>query len=786
MSSLVKRATRKVYRIFHRKIKSCKPVMRVGIIGCGTISQTHLQGFESTRDSKVVAVSDLSAEPLARMLDDYRYLRGYISYQQMLEDVKPDIVSICTWPQSHAAIGLDCARAGVRGILCEKPLALQKGEIENMLQVCQRSSTKLGCGHQYRFHPVFVAARDALASGRIGKIVHVEGVIRGSLANNGPHLIDTVRFLLNDPRVHAVESVCNRIEPLEERGLPCEATASSSIFFDGDITCHVETGSADPKAFQILVKGSTGELVVTPRTLHINGKAEKLSGDFDAQCRAVQFGKFTRWVSGKDRSYLASGTVGAESAEIVLACYESIRTGNAVQLPLDNLGNVVADAFPDWMPPDTAPGATVQHPIYRAKNLALAGGERRVPKWYSEQPTMGMAELKNLAYVIQSKRLNRIGGQMVPALEERSVEVYGGLRAVSSTSGTSAIHVALGALELEPGDEVITTPLTDMGSVIPILACCAVPVFADVDSMTGILTAETIAAQITPKTRAVILVHLFGRPAEITPIAEMLEARGIALIEDCAQAHLAEYRGKNVGTIGDFGCFSLQQSKQITCGDGGITLINRPEYIEKAALFIDKGWKRGQGKTGHLRLGMNYRMTELQAAVALAQLDRLPILISKRRKSADDLYERLSRLPGIELPPCDSNIRSSWWKFLFRIGDSRVDAGEFYRAARVEGIRMSKQYLSRPLFEEPVISGPCTFGASGFPFTISDSYTTPRIEDFPGFRAFNERWLQLNWSSHVTSYHVDCIARAVGDVLEELRRPAQNREIRPMETINAL
>src|SRR5262249_50707660 len=154
---------------------------------------------------------------------------------------------------------------------------------------------------------------------------------------------------------------------------------------------------------------------------------------------------------------------------------------------------------------------------------------------------------------------NAVDGRAVAALEQQFADCYGSRSAVASTSGTAAIHVALATLNPEPCSEIITTPVTDMGTVIPILACNCVPVFADIDPVTGNLTAESIAAKITARTAAVILVHLFGRPAEIGPIAELLRDRGIALIEDCSQAHYAAYAGRMVGTFGDFGCFSLQQ-----------------------------------------------------------------------------------------------------------------------------------------------------------------------------------------------------------------------------------
>ena len=245
-------------------------------------------------------------------------------------------------------------------------------------------------------------------------------------------------------------------------------------------------------------------------------------------------------------------------------------------------------------------------------------------RWFSPKPNIGAAELAGLARVIHSRYLNSVDGREVPALEREFAAAYG-------SPGRRRIHVRHGVdprgtrrHQPDPCDEIVTTPLTDMGSVIPILACNCIPVFADVDPRTGNLTAETIASKLTQRTRAVVLVHLFGRPADLAPIRDLLDRHGIALIEDCSQAHFAEYAGKKVGTWGDLGCFSLQQSKQMTCGDGGITLVNRDDLAGRARLFVDKGWDRAGGIRAYPFLGMNYRMTELQAAVALAQLRKLP------------------------------------------------------------------------------------------------------------------------------------------------------------------
>jgi dTDP-4-amino-4,6-dideoxygalactose transaminase len=482
--------------------------------------------------------------------------------------------------------------------------------------------------------------------------------------------------------------------------------------------------------------------------------------------RQRQFREFVAWVKGRRGEYAAEFEQGARTAELVIALYESARLGQPVELPLTNRGDVIGQLYPaaGSSQPAPAPEEPMMPPAPEspAKRLALEGGRRAVSRWFSTGPSIGVPELANLTRVLLSRRLSCTDGQMVPALEKEFARFYGSPHAVASTSGTAAIHVALGALGLNPGDEVITTPMTDMGTVIPILACNCLPVFADIDPTTGNLTAESIARQITPRTRAVILVHLFGFPADLAPIGDLLGARGIPLIEDCAQAHGAEYRGKKVGTFGDFGCFSLQQSKQITCGDGGVTLVNRADLAERASLFVDKGWDRKRGVRAHLFLGMNYRMTELQGAVALAQLRKLPCLIEARRAMADRLTGQLRAITGLVPPPTEPGTLPSWWMYPFGIDEGvlGISVDRFAEILLVEGVKVRRQYLPVPISEYDVLKHQRTYGDSRYPFSAFP-YRPPHVDDFPGLREFGQRSLFMGWSHSVRRAHVDGIAAAV-------------------------
>ena len=564
------------------------------------------------------------------------------------------------------------------------------------------------------------------------------------------------------------------------RGWPVEEASRGELTFEDGVVAEVALGEFSPTFFDVEIVGKKSSLKVGVDGIWVDGK-QTLADKSDAwyACRRAQFTEFVQWARGRRTSYIANAATSARSAELALAMYESGRQGAPVDLPLSNNGDVIREFFGKSASAKSAPGnfepAATYRPIARDRGLAMDGGQPAVSSWPPSDPHFGLSEATGLTRVLLSKQLNCIGGTEVSALEREFAAVYGAPKAVASTSGTAAIHVAVAAINPEPCDEIITTAMSDMGTVIPILMANCIPIFADIDPVTGNLTAETIASKITGRTRAVIVVHLFGRPADMGPIQELLRPKGIALIEDCAQAHIAEYRGKKIGTFGDLGCFSLQQSKQITCGDGGLTLVNREDLIERASLFIDKGRSRRAGRV-HLFLGANYRMTELQGTVARAQLAKCGELIEARRAAAAALSARLRSMPGIIVPQDTAGTRSSWWLYNFLIDEPLlgISADEFCEALEMEGVPATRKYLSRPLFEEDVIAKRNTFGQSGYPFSAT-GYTPPKMEDLPGLNEFFRRQIILAWNSRVKARHVDDVANAVDKLLRAITRTAEQR-----------
>lgn len=764
MASLFRRAISKIFRITRKKTTRFRSPLSVAIVGTGGIGPDHILAYESTGKAQVKAVCDIRASPLASVLRKNRGIRAYRDFRQMLNEVNPDVVSICTWPDTHAEIALAAMDSGARGILCEKPVALNLQDISKMRRHSESTGAKLASGHQYRFHRNFIEARSIIQTGSLGGIKRLSGCIEGVLADNGPHLIDTARFLIGDPKADWVEGYCDRSKPQFQHGIGVEERASATIRFDTGVEFAFESGDNADEFFSITVVGESGTLKASPSTLTIDAKTILPSSGIPRDFRKSQFSEFLQWIKGRKENYKADFEVGAHAAELVLAIYESAHRKMRVRLPLENDGDVIGQLFEGQSRNPESTSICHDHPSEDTNRLAWNGGIPEVSGWFDTRPEVGLKEVKAIFSVLLSRQWNCSEGPVTGRLEQEFAKYCDVPHAVASTSGTAAIHLALGALGLNPGDEVITTPLSDMGTVIPILACNCIPVFADVDTESGNLTAQTIQQRITPRTRAVIVVHLAGMPADLEPIVELLNDRNIPLIEDCAQAHGAEYKGRKVGTFGTFGCFSLQQQKHVTCGDGGVTITKDSRLAERAALFSDKGWKRSAGQRNHYFLGMNYRITEFQSAIALAQLERLPRFLSLRRSRANQLTDLLKTIPGVLAPSCPSDITPSWWLYRFGLNTDilGVSREDFLGALQVEGVKANLGYIPKPLFEYDVVKYARTYGESGYPFT-SFPYSPPQLHEFDGFRDFNEQ-ICIFWSHRVGEKRIEEIASAVGKV----------------------
>jgi perosamine synthetase len=289
---------------------------------------------------------------------------------------------------------------------------------------------------------------------------------------------------------------------------------------------------------------------------------------------------------------------------------------------------------------------------------------------------------------------------------ERFKQVCPREHVVTCSSGTAAVHIAIAAAGIGPGDEVITTPISDIGSISGILFQQAVPVFADLGATSYNLEPQAVARAITPRTKAILAVHLAGTPCDLKPLKALADQHNLVLIEDCAQAWGAKYRGQPVGTIGHVACFSLMNSKHICAGDGGVVASSDPRIGPALLKFSDKGNDRTDAHYTWDKtevLATNYRMSELQAAFAAVQLTRLEEIAAKRAALGRILIEGMSGLPAVMPPQLDAADRGTFWFFYFRLRLDRLSCSraEFAEALRAEGAACSAGYIPVPLYKLP-------------------------------------------------------------------------------------
>ncbi len=338
--------------------------------------------------------------------------------------------------------------------------------------------------------------------------------------------------------------------------------------------------------------------------------------------------------------------------------------------------------------------------------LALHGGPKAVPSPRLEHHRWGAEELARLTTMVDQPSLFYWKGPQCNALMDTFRRQYPLRWLMPCSSGSAALHIAVSALQLPPGSEVITSPITDMGSVIGILYQQLVPVFADIHPHTYNLDPEDVRRRITPKTRAIMVVHLAGNPSDMEALMAIAREHDLRVIEDCAQSWGACHRGTPVGLFGDLACYSFNEYKHVSCGDGGIVGTNRDDLGAGLSKWGDKHYDRVTGGRDPQTLSPNYRMSEPQAAVAAAQMEKLPDIVATHIRLGTALLGRLRELapPGIVLPEIDPRDTHSHWFCLLRLaaGAFRCSREDFVTALVAEGAAAVAGYIPKPVYRYPL------------------------------------------------------------------------------------
>lgn len=421
--------------------------------------------------------------------------------------------------------------------------------------------------------------------------------------------------------------------------------------------------------------------------------------------------------------------------------------------------------------------------MLRASRLAILGGRPVRTKPFPAYQSLGAEERRAVDEVMEGGVLSQFlgtwsedfyGGPRVQALERQWAEYFGIKHAVSVNSGTSGLYAALGAAGIGPGDEVIVSPYAMSASVTGVVLYGATPVFADIDPQTYCISPETIRRVLTPRTKAIVIVDLFGHPADFDGVIAIAKERKLTVIEDAAQAPGARYHDRWAGTLGHLGVFSLNYHKTIQCGEGGVVvtnddeLANRIQLIRNHAEAVVKA--KGDLHLAHL-IGFNYRMTEIEAAIASEQLKKLEALTRPRIEAAEFLRERWNRIPGLSPARVQPGCRHVYYVFAVQYDEDvmGIPRHRFVEVVGAEGVPLVEGYIE-PLYLQPLYQ---RFAGAEPSYGPGLCPTAERMHDA---RLFYTNLIHPNLSPR----DLEDVAAAVEKVAAEASQLRQRRDAAPV------
>ncbi len=329
-------------------------------------------------------------------------------------------------------------------------------------------------------------------------------------------------------------------------------------------------------------------------------------------------------------------------------------------------------------------------------------------------PDISEAEIASVVEVLRSPRLSL--GPKLTEFEKNVAEYVGAKHAVAVNSGTSGLHLCVRALGLKAGDEAITTPFSFVASANVLLYENAIPVFVDIDSKNLNIDANKIEAAITSRTRAIMVVHVFGRPSPMREIVALAEKYDLKIIEDACEAIGAEFENRKIGSLGDAGVFAFYPNKQITTGEGGIIVTDDGAIAEQAKMLRNQGRDAASGWFEHTELGYNYRLSDINCAVGIEQLKRLESILNRREEIARKYNARLAGNPHLVLPAIDfRNGRVSWFVYVVRLNEdfTRFERDSIIFEMNRAGIGCGRYFA--PIHLQPFYTKKFGYRAGDFP-----------------------------------------------------------------------
>ncbi|MGH2558683.1 MAG: DegT/DnrJ/EryC1/StrS family aminotransferase [Thermomicrobiales bacterium] len=418
------------------------------------------------------------------------------------------------------------------------------------------------------------------------------------------------------------------------------------------------------------------------------------------------------------------------------------------------------------------------------ERLAIDGGTPVRTRPFGPSHDFGQDDIDAVAALLNTGNLGRA---CIDEFEQAFAQKTGATHAVTVSSGTAAMHTCVGAINPDPGDEIIVTPWTSGGSIIGMLLANCVPVFADVDDTYNI-DPKDVEAKITPRTRAIMAVHLFGNPCDMDALGDIARRHNLFLIEDACQSHFAQFQGRTVGTMGDIGGVSFG-GKHLSGGSGGCVLTSDDGLWERALLFSDVALPRGHNTYAGLPyanyfLAPNYKISELVAAVLVSQLKKVDGYIERKIWAAERMNAAFAEVDEITPQAVRPGNRHTYWTYGFTIDTDAlgVSAPAFAEMVSAEGVALGGPYIGTPevgpLYRNPFLAGPNCYGKSRFPF----DYGRERPHDFrhdfcPYGEALFTRNCNLAMRPSFSEEDVDDIVTAILKVAEHCRNRGRYRSL---------
>ena len=423
--------------------------------------------------------------------------------------------------------------------------------------------------------------------------------------------------------------------------------------------------------------------------------------------------------------------------------------------------------------------------------LAILGGKPVRTSFFPAYNTIGLEEKiavnkvldkGNLSQFLGSWHKDFYGGPNIRLLEESWSNLIGVNYSISVNSNTSGLFSAIAACGIKPGDEVIVSPYTMSASAIAPLIYGAVPVFADIDIDNFGLCPNSVESKITERTKAILVVHIFGNPAKMDEIMQIAKKHNLFVIEDCAQAPLAKYKDKYVGTIGDIGIFSFNYHKHIHTGEGGIVTTNNENLAKKIQLIRNHSENSVSAMNFDKEMnlyGFNYRMTEIDAAIGIEQIKKLPFLIEERIENANIFADKIGQIPGIKAPIIEKNSKHVYYKQPFRFDQNKIGIhrDKFIEAIKAEipsailreDTPLIESGYVRPLYLLPIFQNKtthCSFNCSKYNGTVDYSKgSCLNVEKLHYDELFSHEYMRPGMSKH----DIEDVVNAFYKVIENIK-----------------